>query len=181
MVLYGGGRVAMFPMLPNNRVEPAHGVRSTRKRPSRLLAAHAGRWASQSNMSSESNHRLYQLPEPWGANCTPASAVVAVCRTASQLRLCRAPILRSKAVASSVVVPSLGAQLRSSSHRRGGAASSFAAYRCSVVRSESPRLLQARRCRSGGLPNKSLVPTPVTNVPLLSSSRGAAQLRRSAT
>ena len=28
---------------PNNRVEPAHGVRSTHKRPRRLFAAHAGR------------------------------------------------------------------------------------------------------------------------------------------
>ena len=32
-------------MLPNNRVEHAHGVCSTRKGDAPLLAAHAGRWA----------------------------------------------------------------------------------------------------------------------------------------
>jgi hypothetical protein len=129
-------------------------------------------------MSSESNHDLHPFPKRRGARCTPASTVVAVGRIASQLRLCRAPFLRSSTVAFSVVVPSLGAQLRSSSHRRGRVASSFEACRCSVVRTQIAGSLQARRCRSAGLPNKSLVPTPVTNAPLLSSSRGAAQLRR---
>ena len=30
--------------MPNNRVEPAHGVRSTRNGEAPLLAAHAQRW-----------------------------------------------------------------------------------------------------------------------------------------
>jgi hypothetical protein len=36
-----------FRCMPNNRVEHAHGVRSTHKRPCRLFAAHAGRWVSR--------------------------------------------------------------------------------------------------------------------------------------
>jgi hypothetical protein len=168
----------MPPQRPNKRIESARVACPTRKSDALLLAAHSRRWASQSNMRLESNHRLYQLPEHWGANCAPASAVVAVCCTASQLRSFCAPALRNRAVGSSVVVPLLGAQLRSPSRRRGRVASSFAACRCSVVRSEGLRSLQARRCRSARLPNKSLVPTPGTSAPSLSSSRGAAQLRR---
>ena len=151
---------------------PTHKVRCT------LFAAYPQRWASQSNMSSELNHSLYCLPKHWGANSAAASEFIALCGSAPQLRSSQAAVLRRYPVTDSVVVPSPGAQLRSSSRRSGGIASAFASRRCAVVRSEGPVASGVRLCWSARLPNKSLVPTPVTNAPSLRSSRGAAHLRR---
>ena len=156
-----------------------------RCRPNKLLHATAQsaareqwRWASQSNMSSELNHSLYCLPKHWGANSAAASEFIALCGSAPQLRSSQAAVLRRYPVTDSVVVPSPGAKLRSSSRRSGGIASAFASRRCAVVRSEGPVASGVRLCWSARLPNKSLVPTPVTNAPSLRSSRGAAHLRR---
>ena len=150
-----------------------------RSRRAKTHAAERGRWASKSNMSSERNRHLNQRHECMCANNVTASRALAICSSASQLCSSTLVSLNSIAVGVAVLVPSLGAQLRSSARRSTCADSSSAIHVRSVVRLETSAQFLAHRCRSAALPNKSLVPTPVSSAPLLSIHRGAAHLRRS--
>jgi hypothetical protein len=136
--------------LPNNALVP------TRKGDAPLLAAQRGRWAAEGNMSSERNRNRHQRHENRGANIAPALSIAAVYDVASQLRSTRAAFRRRIAVVPPVVVPSLGAQLRSSPHQKVACIKAQRALPCSriAVLSQASWSRPSASVQSGSLPNK---------------------------
>ena len=132
----------------------------------------------RTKMSSEPNRSLQVLPERWGANGVSRSGFVVVCNSSSQLGSESCAICRGTTVAPSVQVPSLGAQLCSSSCWSAFSASRSAGFRRVVVRLVRSGWSWDRCSRIARWPNKSLEPTPVGNSPSLRVGSGAAQLSR---
>jgi hypothetical protein len=97
------------------RVTVSSALTSHSTRRAKTHAREWRRWAAESNMSSEQNRSRYQQHRLNGAKAVAPSSIGAVCSIASQLRSSRGNQRRRIAVAPSVVVPSLGAQLRSAS------------------------------------------------------------------
>jgi hypothetical protein len=147
-----------------------------RRRRAQSHAPQSKRWAAERNMSSERNLCQYQRHERRGANRVLASEVGAVCSIPSQLRSHHAAILRNITVVSSVVVPSLGAQLRSSPHQRAACISTQTSLPCSriAVQSHTSSSRPSAPGQSGPLPNKRFVPTANRLAPVGPRAVGAA-------
>jgi hypothetical protein len=131
------------------------------------------RWAAESNMSSERNPSRYQQHNREGANDAAASSIGAVCSSASQFRPAALATRHMSRVAPSVVVPSLGAQLRSSP--QGACISSRRSVPCSHIASRSPASSTRRSVSVQGcpLPNKRFELTAQRLAPLGSRSAAA--------
>ena len=146
--------------LPNKRFElTAQRLAPLGSRSAAAPAAQPRRWAAESNMSSERNRSRYQRHEREGASGVVASCIGAVCSSASQLRPASLATRRMSRVAPSVVVPWLGAQLRSSA--QGAHINSRHAVPCSRIASLSQPVWSRRgiSVRACPLPNKRFVLT----------------------
>jgi hypothetical protein len=145
-----------------------------RRRRAKTHAPQSERWAAESNMSWEQNRSRYQQHGLNGAKAVAPSSIGAVCSIASQLRSSRGNQRRRIAVAPSVVVPSLGAQLRSASQ------SALIGLRIIVPCSHIAAQSQTSSSRpsapgeSGPLPNKRFVPTANRLAPVGPRAVGAA-------
>jgi hypothetical protein len=143
-----------------------------------VRAAQLNRWAEGMNMSSE-RHCILTFPRKrHGAGSALAFERRAVPTVALRLRSPSAGVFSAVPFAGFGRAASVRTQLRSSLRRRLRVVSSLSSLRRVAVRSASAGLSPACCFQSGRLPNKSLVPTPVTNAPLLCVGSGAAQLGR---
>lgn len=163
-----GGPSSEHP--PNNPFQP---IAPENARSSRTAA-----WAAGMNMSSERHHPLTFPRKRHGAGSAGAFDHCAAITVTSRFYPVVVATLAGFALLRSVGAASIGARLFLSSCRRVRVASQLAVQCDTAARSDSTGLLQAQLHRSGQWPNNSLVPTPVTNAPLLSVSSGAAHLKR---
>ena len=166
----------------NKRINSAPGGRPTRKVRCTLLAGYARRWAvhsEENEMSQERNLCLSAHRNRHGAKYVATFSHRAVFTAAQWLRLCSAA---ASSLATSLQLSraaSFRAQLRSSSAESQSVslrvASSFAAHRRVVVRSDSAACASSFTClRSTSLPNNALVPTANRHGPVGSRSQSAA-------
>jgi hypothetical protein len=130
------------------------------------------------NMISERHHLLTFPRKRHGAASSGTVTVGAFPSVGSRL------VSSSSEALSASAVPALGrvalfrAQLCSSLRRSVRGVFPVITEHSVAVRLERAGLSPAHCFQFGRLPNNSLVPTPVTNAPLLSVGSGAAQLKR---